>query len=577
MKKAVLGATAVVVAAALGACGTVPVPAIDPAVEARPSIEGPRTRAERSGFRETSSYADVTSFLDSLAGAGAAIHRFSMGRTVEGREIPVVIASRPLVRTPDEARRLGRPIVYVQGNIHAGEVEGKESLQALIRDLTMAPGPNVLDSIVLVAVPIYNADGNERLAPQSVNRSEQNGPAMVGVRPNAGGLDLNRDYIKGDAPETRAALALLAAWNPHVFVDLHTTNGSYHGYALTYSPSLNPAASPGGPYARDVLLPELRRRADRLGVKTFDYGNFSLRYGSDVNTDTVKQAWWTYDHRPRFGTNYHGLRGGIAVLAEAYSHDPFERRVASMTVFVAQLLSLVAERGDEITALVARAAASPPRPDSATPGSSAAAAASEEGSTIAIRSRITTTPYIGEVLAEDLASTGDSSVTEAGVPPGLRRTGRFRSLRIPVHDRFEPVLSVTAPHAYAVDISQSDLVPRLRAHGIEVFRLTRDWTTPVDVFEMDSVVVAARAFQWHREQRLEGKWARSSRTLRAGSWVVPVAQPLGTLVVYMLEPQSDDGLAAWNLVAPRLEAGGRFPVARIPVALNASRLERIAP
>ena len=574
-----VGPAVLVAAGTLAACAprtvtTTPGGATTAGTETAP---GPRTRAERSGFRETSSYADVTGFLDSLVATGAPVHRFAMGRTVEGRHIPVVVASRPLVRTPDEALALGRPVVYVQGNIHAGEVEGKESLQALLRDLALDPRPNVLDSIVLIAVPIYNADGNERLAPQSVNRTEQNGPEMVGVRANAGGLDLNRDYIKADAPETRAALKLLAAWDPDVFVDLHTTNGSYHGYRLTYAPPLNPASAHAGPYTRDVLLPELRRRAAGRGIGTFDYGNFSLRYGSDVNTDTVKQGWFSYDHRPRFGTNYYGLRGGVAVLVEAYSHDPFERRVGSMHVFVSELLSLVADRGAEIRQLTSRAAAAHPVADAATPVARRNEAAPVAGHGIPIRSRLTTTPLAGEVIAEDLARTGDSSVTEPGVPPGLRRTGRYRTLRIPVHDRFEATHVVTAPQAYAVDISQSDIIPRLLAHGIEVHRLTREWTTPVDMFEMDSIAVAPRAFQWHREQRLEGRWVRSQRTLRPGSWIVPVAQPLGTLVVYMLEPESDDGLANWNLVAPRLEPGRLFPVARVPIPLDASMLERIAP
>ena len=512
----------------------------------------PRTRAERSGFTETSSYADVVAFLDSLKDAGAAIHLTTMGRTVEGRAIPVVVASRPLVTTPEEARGLGRPIVYLQGNIHAGEVEGKEALQALLRDLTLAPVPNVLDSIVLIGVPIYNADGNERLGPQARNRSEQNGPELVGVRANAAGLDLNRDYIKADAPETRAALALLSAWEPDVFIDMHTTNGSYHGYALTYSPPLNPAAVNGGPFTRDELLPELRRRAAARGISTFDYGNFSLRYGTDVNTDTVKQAWWTFDHRPRFGTNYYGLRNRLSVLAEAYSHDPFERRVQSMYIFISELLSLIGERGEDVRSI----------------------AALPTGPSTAIRSRLTTQPVLGDVVAEDLERAADSSITEAGVPRGLRRTGRYRTLRIPIHDRFEPTLEVRAPRAYAIDIAQTDLIPRLRAHGIEVRRLTGEWRAQVETFELDSVIVAPRPFQWHREQRLEGRWATSARTLSPGTWIVPVGQPLGTLVVYMLEPQSDDGLAAWNLVAPASEPGGRFPIVRIAEPLDGAPLVR---
>ena len=197
----------------------------------------PRTRAERTDYLETSHYADVANFLDSLKALDAPLAFGSIGKTVEGREIPYVIASRPLVSTPEQARATGKPIVYVQGNIHAGEVEGKEALLALIRDLVFATNTNVLDSIVLIAVPIYNADGNERFGPQERQRSEQNGPELVGQRPNAQGLDLNRDYVKAEAPETRASLAMLNLWDPDVFVDLHTTDGSFHGYALTYSPS----------------------------------------------------------------------------------------------------------------------------------------------------------------------------------------------------------------------------------------------------------------------------------------------------------------------------------------------------
>ena len=225
----------------------------------------PRTRAELTNFHETSRYADVRKFLDSLRVLGAPLAFGSIGRTTEGRDIPYVIASRPVVSSPAEARALGRPIVYVQANIHAGEIEGKEALLALLRDLTVSKAPNALDSIVLIAVPIYNADGNEKFAAQAVNRSEQNGPELVGTRANGQNLDLNRDYVKAEAPETRSSLRMFNVWDPDVFVDLHTTDGSFHGYALTYSPSLSPAAVFGhagfvaaGAAPEDAVPPRLR-------------------------------------------------------------------------------------------------------------------------------------------------------------------------------------------------------------------------------------------------------------------------------------------------------------------------------
>ena len=257
------------------------VAACAPSGGTRSAAAGPRTQAERTGFLETSSHASVEAFLDSLTKLGQSITSGVMGKTTEGRDLPYVIVSRPLLATPAAAHASGRPIVFVQGNIHSGEVEGKEALQALVRDLILDPRPNVLDSIVLIALPNYNADGNERLAPQARNRGSQNGPEMVGTRPNATGLNLNRDYMKADAPETRASLTMFNTWDPHVLVDLHSTNGSYHGYNLTYAPSLNPAAALpgatfGGAWARDSFLPELRRRVrERHSVETFDYGNFA--------------------------------------------------------------------------------------------------------------------------------------------------------------------------------------------------------------------------------------------------------------------------------------------------------------
>jgi hypothetical protein len=383
----------------------------------------PATRAERSHYLETSTYADVVAFLDSLKALGAPYAFGSIGKSYEGREIPYVIASRPLVHTPAEARASGKPILYVQGNIHAGEVEGKEALQALLRDLAFATRPNVLDSIVLIAVPIYNADGNERFGPQERQRSEQNGPELVGQRPNAQGLDLNRDYVKAEAPETRASLAMFAAWNPDVFVDLHTTDGSFHGYALTYSPSLNPAA-PLGDFTRE-LLAELRTRVrQRDGYETFDYGNFSDAFGSEVSTDTTHAGWYTYDHRPRFGTNYYGLRARVSILSEAYSHDPFERRVRSTYAFVRELLSLVAEKGQSL-------------------GIGALAGSDR----VPLRSALPASAPAQPVTFEILARTGDSSRTQPGVPRGLRRTGEMRTRMMPVFDRFVPTLERRMPTA----------------------------------------------------------------------------------------------------------------------------------
>ena len=514
----------------------------------------PRTRPELTNYRETSHYSDVRSFLDSLRKLRAPLVFGSIGKTAEGREIPYVIASRPLVSTPSAAKRLGRPIVYVQANIHAGEVEGKDALLALLRDLAFSSKPNALDSIVLIAVPIYNADGNERFAPQSVNRTEQNGPEMVGVRANAQNLDLNRDYVKAEAPETRASLAMFNVWDPDVFMDLHTTDGSFHGYALTYSPSLSPAAVFGGVYARDSLLPVLRRRMRvRGGFEVFDYGNFVSDGRGLVADTTVPEGWETYDSRPRFGTNYYGIRGRIAILSEAYSHDTLERRIASTYAFVREALSLVAEKGAAIKSLTARADTQPlawgRSPDSL--------------QMIAVRSELVASPPKLDVIKEDLEKTGDSSLTQPGVPRGERRTGRYRTIRMPVYDRFTSTLDRVPPAAYVIAPEDAAVVTLLRLHGVRVDRSDSAWTARGETFTIDSIITNPRPFQGHHEVRLKGHWERGLQSLPPSSFIVSTAQPRGALIVYLLEPESDDGFAAWNFFDAHIQKGGKYPVKRI--------------
>jgi hypothetical protein len=513
----------------------------------------PRTQAERTNYLETSTYAHVMAFLDSLERLGRPLVRGSIGSTTEARALPYVVVSRPLYGTPEAARRSGRPIVYVQGNIHAGEVEGKEALLALVRDLLVQPGRNVLDSIVLIAQPIYNADGNERFAPQTRNRNSQNGPEMVGVRANAQNLDLNRDYMKLEAPETRAAVAMFNTWDPHVFVDLHTTNGSYHGYNLTYAPSLNPAAELpgvtfGGAWAHDSLLPELRRRLSaRHNVATFDYGGFNG--GND--SAAVSRGWYTFDHRPRFGTNYHGLRGRIGVLSEAYSHDPFETRVRSTYAFVRELLTLVAERRESVVGLTRR--------------SDAALRAGSGIPPVPVRARMST-DRSDDVVYEELERLADSTArSQPGVRPGVRRTGRYRTLRVPIHDRFTPERIRPLPWGYAIATADTSALRLVRQHGIAVEALSREWSGDAGPqFRTDSSAAAGGGFGGPRTVQLFGRWVDGQRvSLPAGTWIVRTAQPLGILAAYLLEPESDDGIVAWDIGRRSTAGPGTAPVVRL--------------
>jgi hypothetical protein len=564
----------------------------------------PLTRAERTNFLETSRYDDVVAFIDSLKILGAKIATGSIGKTIQGRELPYVIASRPMVSTVAQARALNRPIAYIQANIHAGEVEGKEAMLAMLRDLLFDKKKNVLDSIVLIVQPIYNADGNEAFAPQARNRGSQNGPEMVGTRQNSQHWNLNRDYIGADAPETKGSMAMLNRWNPDLFMDLHTTDGSIHGYALTYSPSLAPAAVNSIPYTDKLLATIRQRMLDREGFYVQDYGDFSQTRagraggapggalggggfgrgagrGADSTgrgrgagrgprvslemmiADSIPKSGWafsTYEPYARYGTNWYGLRNRISILSEAFSHDPFARRVASTYDFVSEILSYIAEHKAEVMALGKQ-------------GDAKVIAWAKEGSSpkLSLKSRMDTT-RMEDVRVEEIKPLTDSTRREPGM--GMRqRTGIIKNVRMPVMVSFTPTLTSTLPFAYAFDEKTAKAIgAQLELHGLTVEQLTAPASVTAQAFTVDSVRELGRSETPRMMKDVTGSWAAATNhALPAGTYIVRAAQPFGLLAFYLLEPESEDGLMQWSFYDGIVASHADFPVLRItkPATLRA--------
>lgn len=492
------------------------------------------TVAERTKGERTSSHADVLTFLDSLADRGAGIRVGTLGTSPQGRRIPYVIAARPMVTDPGDAHRSGKPIVYIQANIHAGEVEGKEAMLQILRDLTLGSLRPLLDSVIVLAVPIYNTDGNDAFGPATRNRPGQNGPDTVGVRPNGQGFDLNRDYIKQDAPETRASLAFVREWDPDVWMDLHTTNGSYHGYNLTWSPGLNPNHTAANAWVQDTVLEQIRARLKRQGVQTFPYGNFE-----DQTPDSLAKGWVTYESVPRFGSNRMGM-SRLSILSEAYSNDPFPKRITSTYAFVVGTLRWLAEHRVAVKDHMARTVAA--RPDS-----------------VIVRTAFAP-PRMDTVVAEITTASGEG---RGGF--GRRvRTGQFKAVYMPVTDRFVGTRSESIPAAYVLGPEWSEVIPALRNEGIVVERLDAPWSGASQKFRLDSVTVSPRMYEGHRMVTVQGAWGEpSADSLPTGSFLISTDQRERLVAAFILEPASEDGLTTWNYFDRGLRMRGVHPVRRL--------------
>ncbi|MHC5212571.1 MAG: M14 family zinc carboxypeptidase [Planctomycetota bacterium] len=523
----------------------------------------PRTVPESSSYDRTCSHAELLAFLDEVdAARDPRVVRLDAGTTPGGRELPLLVVADPPVADAASARRDARPRVLVMANIHAGEVEGKEACLELLREVVWgAPDsagsePYPVRDVILLLLPIYNADGNDAFGPD--HRPLQNGPALTGRRPNAAGLDLNRDYMKQEAVETRLLARVLGAWDPHVVVDLHTTNGSAHGYELTYSPPLSPSAHPDLLAALEQdWLPTLRSAMrTRHGYETFDYGNFMTREGAFQDEIDLASGWRTFDHRPRFGNNYVGLRNRLAILSEAYAYADFRTRIDVTRAFVTEILRLTASRDVELVALCRRL-------DAETAASGAA------GSLVQATEAEVTERDLEPLLLRAVEERTDPATGRvARVASGPRR----EVPRIPMFVRFRAVETVQAPLAYLLPpgdpgATGDDAAPGfdgaaldalellLRRHGVRVERLQRPRVVDVEVLRLVSAAREERTFQGHNARSAVWDAREEQRTLPAGTLRVPLGQPLARVAFQLLDPRADDGLAVWNAYDAWLDAG----------------------
>src|SRR5688572_30330369 len=287
---------------------------------------------EKSNFVKTSTYAEVMSFLNAIKSKSNDVQLISMGKSLEGKEIPVAILAKPAIKTAVEARASGKFVIYIQGNIHAGEVEGKEAVMMLMRDILLGDKNHLLDNQIILFAPIYNTDSNDKMGKDS-RPSQDGSPLEAGLRANSQGLDLNRDGMKMEALETNGLFQnVINAWDPQVFVDLHTTNGTWHAYNLTWAPSYHYAGEAVTyEYTLNTMLKSITESVvKKNNLNPGPYGDYA------INEAWPPKNFYTYNRHPRYLVNQFGLRNRMAILSEAFAHERFCDRIYSTHTFVSE-------------------------------------------------------------------------------------------------------------------------------------------------------------------------------------------------------------------------------------------------
>jgi hypothetical protein len=529
-----------------------------PATPPRSSAAGPvpaslLTVPERTKYVETSLYEDVMAFMRAAAAkVPQTIHLTTFGYSFEGRALPLAVVGAKDA-TPEAVRATGKVRIYVQANIHAGEVEGKEACLELLREIANGRHPEWLKSTVLLIAPIFNPDGNDRI--NLTNRGRQNGPiGGMGQRANGQNLDLNRDFMKMESPEARSMAMLMTRYEPDVEVSLHTTDGSLHAYQLTYNSPLHPATAQSVIDAeRTALLPAVTKAIKaKHGWDFYYYGN--LPRGGAQGQDRVYAAD-TDLYTARFEENYVGLRNCLGILSETFSYLPFKDRIAVARGFVEEIVDYAARNGERIRKAVAEA----------NKDSIVGKELGVMGKTV--RSAQPVQILMGECEDERNPYTGAIMLRRKDVS---KPEMMFEAIT------FEASETSRAPRVYIIPPTLAPRVlqrvlDRLQAHGIRTQKLDKAVTVKGEQFKMTSTRTEERAFQNHNMRTIVGAWEAADLAVPEGSIVVPVDQRLGRVAFLLLEPRSNDSLAYWNLfdddATKDLKA---YPVVRTMEAIGAA-------
>lgn len=483
------------------------------------------THAEKTDYRETPRYAETIEYSKRLDQASPLIKFQTFGKSGQGRDLPLLIATEGETFTPEAARRAGKAVILIQACIHAGEPDGKDAGLALLRDIAITKTqPGLLKNLVVLFIPIYNADGHERVSPY--NRINQNGPAEMGWRTTSTYQNLNRDYMKADTPETRAWLSLWNRWKPDLFIDCHVTDGADYQYNITYQHEHHEGVAPS------VLAWEERVIDQRVAPETETAGNIVSWYLEFIDNRDLTKGIRDFNGSPRFSTGYTPIRNRPGILIETHMLKPYRPRVIGTYDFLRFTLAEVSRDPESLLIAVREADEK----------ALAAGRTYDPARRFPIDFELTdkTTPYKLKALEYH---TEKSDISGA---PYVTFGTKPVDMTVPMYKEFRVKTAVTPPLYYIVPVQWQDVIEVLRAHGLTLQTTKEPIAIDIESYRFVEVKWDGGPFEGRLMPSFKAELVHERRTFPAGSVIVPLAQESAKVVINLLEPEAPDSLVHWG-------------------------------
>jgi hypothetical protein len=502
-----------------------------------------QTPAEKSNLRDTPSYKETFAYLDKLVASDSRLNKVSLGKSPQGRDVWMVIASNEGLQSPKTLKQQGKPILLVQAGIHSGEIDGKDAGLMLLRDIIHGPKADLLKNVNLLFVPILSVDAHERSSP--FNRVNQRGPVQMGWRTNSQNLNLNRDYSKLDTPELQHLIKAINIWQPDLYFDVHVTDGEDYQYDITYGFNGEHGDSPNiSRWLQNKLSPSVNKALSANG-----HMGGPLTFGMDSLDFQKGLQGWTAS--PRFSTGYGDVRHLATVLVENHSLKPYKQRVLGTYVLLEQTLKLLSKEGDSLKKAT---------------------------------HKDQNKRELEQVVAWDLDKKNPEKMDYAGIEYSKQKDslleleyvkwlGKLKTYKdLPIFWERQPKTTVKIARNYWLPPQYLEIINRLEIHGIQFETIKQAQTINANQLTAYEVSFKEVPFEGHQQPTAEFTESHQTITLPKGSLRISSDQSLGNLVVALLDPRAPDSFFKWgffNQMFQRteyIESYAMIPLAKMMVS-----------
>ena len=500
------------------------------------------TTFEKSNFLETDDYDGTVTYAKQLAKQFKEVHYQSIGKTVMGRDVPLLIVDKDGFTKPKKIRKSGRCVILVQSCIHPGEPNGKDAMFLLIRNMLRGREyGELLDDFSFLFIPVLSPDGLANFSP--FNRINQNGPKQMGWRVNAQGLNLNRDFTKLDSPELRGFVALFNEWQPDLFFDTHATDGADYQYVTTYSIEDFGNYDAGLSYWMSrIWEPKIRVAMNELNIPITRYIEFHP--WGDPTASLYDESF-----SAMFSEAYTTARNCPGILLETHMLKPYKDRVLSTYHMIVETLKIIANDKANFQNTLAQA-----KKNDLNLSELPINMQSELNDTLWV-------DFLGyhfDTVHSDI--TGGWYYAYDTTRPEMRRIRRIRATR--------PEKNLSVPKEYIIPAQYAEVIDIVKAHGFEVNYLKSEKTLKVSTYRFDNVEFAPRPSEGHcRVTHFDTQEITKDVTFPKGSAVVKTSQNGVRLLMNLLEPEMQGSLFEWGFFNNILQRVEYFEVYKMePIA-----------